>query len=414
MKSPSILSTALALYWGAQCVTAAPSPADIQKRDGSFADGQPDDGEKGGPILGGTNKELDLQNPDNLGQQPTDQGVVPNLKWSFSDSKTRILKGGWVREQVITDLPASHDIAGAQQHLKKGAVREPHWHRVAEWGIVYNGSVLISAVDEHGQYQVEKLNYGDIWYFPKGAAHTIQGLEEENEYLLVFDEADFDKTGTTFMVDDWINHTPKDILAKNFGVNASIFEDVPTPDPYILPAEVSTKNVTDGPAGELKGNGSFVYRTLEHEPEKIGGTGGEFYKIDSTNFPISKTLAATFVTLKPGGLRELHWHPNAEEWLYFHQGQARATVFLGGAIARTFDFSAGDTAVFPDNSGHYIENISETEDLIWIEVYKSDRVADISLTQWLALTPADVVAQTLKVPISFVEKLKKEKQVLIA
>lgn len=81
-------------------------------------------------LSGGTNKQIDLQNPDNLGAQSTDNGVVPNLKWSFSDSKTRILAGGWVREQVITDLPASHDIAAAQQHLKKGAIRELHWHRV--------------------------------------------------------------------------------------------------------------------------------------------------------------------------------------------------------------------------------------------------------------------------------------------
>ena len=79
---------------------------------------------------GGTNKQIDLQNPDNLGAQSTDNGVVPNLKWSFSDSKTRLLNGGWVREQVITDLPSSHDIAAAQQHLKKGAIRELHWHRV--------------------------------------------------------------------------------------------------------------------------------------------------------------------------------------------------------------------------------------------------------------------------------------------
>jgi oxalate decarboxylase/phosphoglucose isomerase-like protein (cupin superfamily) len=86
-------------------------------------------------------------------------------------------------------------ISAAQQHLRQGAVRELHWHRVAEWGFVYNGSVLISAVDENGKYQVETLNYGDIWYFPKGAAHTIQGLADENEYLLVFDEADFDKLG---------------------------------------------------------------------------------------------------------------------------------------------------------------------------------------------------------------------------
>ncbi|KAF5669530.1 oxalate decarboxylase [Fusarium denticulatum] len=410
MKGASLLSSALTLLVGSTIVAAAPK--DTQQP--GFDKGQPYDGKgKGAVLLGGTNKELDLQNPDNLGQQPTDNGVVPNLKWSFSDSKTRLLKGGWVREQVIQDLPSSHDISGAQQHLVKGAIRELHWHKVAEWGIVYNGSVLISAVDEFGRYQEEVLNYGDIWYFPKGAAHTVQGLADENEYLLVFDEADFDKIGTTFMVDDWINHTPKSILAKNFGVNASVFENVTAPNPYILPGKPTKHNVTDGPAGKLSGNSSFVYRTFQHDPEKIGGTGGNFWKIDSTNFPASKTLAATFVTLKPGGLRELHWHPNAEEWLYFHQGKARATVFIGNAAARTFDFSAGDTAAFPDNSGHYIENTSEDEDLIWIEVYKSDRVADISLTQWLALTPPDVVAQTLNVSISFVESLKKEKQVLI-
>ncbi|KAM0323830.1 hypothetical protein ACHAPQ_008540 [Fusarium lateritium] len=410
MRSVSLLSSALTLLVGATIVAAAPKDA----QQPGFDKGQPYDGKgKGAVLLGGTNKELDLQNPDNLGRQPTDNGVVPNLKWSFSDSKTRLLKGGWVREQVIQDLPSSHDISGAQQHLVKGAIRELHWHKVAEWGIVYNGSVLISAVDEIGRYQEEVLNYGDIWYFPKGAAHTVQGLADENEYLLVFDEADFDKIGTTFMVDDWINHTPKHILAKNFGVNASVFENVTAPNPYILPATPTNRNVTDGPAGKLSGNSSFVYRTFQHDPEKIGGTGGNFWKIDSTNFPASKTLAATFVTLKPGGLRELHWHPNAEEWLYFHQGTARATVFIGNAAARTFDFSAGDTAAFPDNSGHYIENTSEDEDLIWIEVYKSERVADISLTQWLALTPPDVVAQTLNVSIGFVESLKKEKQVLI-
>jgi oxalate decarboxylase/phosphoglucose isomerase-like protein (cupin superfamily) len=104
----------------------------------------------------------------------------------------------------------------------------------------------------------------------------------------------------------------------------------------------------------------------------------------------------------------------AEEWLYFHAGQARATVFTGNGNARTFDFHPGDTAVFPDNSGHYIENTSETEDLVWIEIYRSDRVADIPLTQWLALTPPEVAAQTLKVPVEFIESLKKEKQILLS
>lgn len=265
-----------------------------------------------------------MQNPNGLGKQPTDSGIVPNLKWPFSLSKTRILNGGWVREQVIQDLPQSHDIAAAQQHLTKGSTRELHWHRVAEWGFVYAGKVITSAVDENGVYQAVELGFGgcsplseeviltqlgDIWYFPKGVAHTVHAVEEA-EFLLVFDDGDFDKAGTTFNIDDWIAHTPKNILAKNFGVDESVFDDVPSPPPYIVNGTVSDGDVANLPESNAEGDASFVYRTLQHEPETIGGTGGTFYKIDSTNFPISKTIAATFVTLKPGALRELHWHPN--------------------------------------------------------------------------------------------------------
>lgn len=163
--------------------------------------------------IGGTNHEIDLQNPNGLGQESRDAGSVPNLKWSFSLSKTKIFPGGWVRQQVIQDLPQSHDIAAAQQHLRKGAIRELHWHTVvsttlchldvscltvneqAEWGFVYQGEMLITAMDENGKYQIEKLGFGDVWYFPKGSPHSIQGLAEENECLLAFDNGDFDKTG---------------------------------------------------------------------------------------------------------------------------------------------------------------------------------------------------------------------------
>ncbi|KAL7921894.1 Bicupin, oxalate decarboxylase/oxidase [Trichoderma austrokoningii] len=367
----------------ALCLIRTSAAPDLQGRSGGFDDGEPisPDG-KGGPFSGGTNHQLDLQNPNNLGEQSTDNGVVPNLKWSFSDSRTRILKGGWVREQVVTDLPSSPDVSGAQFHLEKGAIRELHWHRVAEWGFVYAGHVTVSAVNENGGYEVAELGYGDIWYFPKGVAHSVQGLDDENEFLL------------------------------NFGVDESVFDSIPAVDPYIINGTISTHNVT-GASSPLSGDSSFVYRTLQHAPEKIGGSGGELHKIDSTNFPTSKTIAAALITLKPGALRELHWHPNAAEWLYFHKGTAQATVFIDNAATCTFNFRAGDTAAFPDNSGHYIENTSGTEDLVWIEIYKSDRVADISLSQWLALTPPDIVAQTLKVPLEFVEKLKKEKQVLI-
>ncbi|KAL4922630.1 RmlC-like cupin domain-containing protein [Aspergillus aurantiobrunneus] len=402
-------SKLLLLLAAVPSLLASPSPL---KRSG-FTSGQPiSDNGKGAPLLGGTDIYRDKQNPDNLGAQSTDNGIVPNLKWSFSDSNTRIFPGGWVREQLVQDLPQSRDISGAQQHLSKGAIRELHWHRVAEWGFVYEGSLLLSAVDENGSWTTEKLNTGDIWYFPKGVAHNVQGLSDENEYLLVFDDGDFEKVGTTFMVDDWIKHTPRDVLAKNFGVDASVFDKVPEKFPYILNGTIP-EEADHVPQGTLTGNSSYVYHTYDHPSEPVPGQGGTFRRIDSRNFPISTTIAATIVELEPQGLRELHWHPNAEEWLYFHKGTGRASVFIGDSKSRTFDFHPGDTAVFPDNSGHYIENTSDEETLVWLEFYKSDRVADISLAQWLALTPPETVAKVLKIDIEVVKQIREEKQLLV-
>lgn len=110
-------------------------------------------------------------------------------------------------------------------------------------------------------------------------------------------------------MDDWISHTPKSVLAKNFGLDESVFNSVPSPNPYIFNSTVSTRNVT-GPEGALVGNSSYVYHTFQHPSEPVPGQGGELWIIDSRNFPVATTIAATFVKLEPRGLRELHWHPN--------------------------------------------------------------------------------------------------------
>ncbi|KAL8792146.1 MAG: hypothetical protein Q9195_005242 [Heterodermia aff. obscurata] len=267
----------------------------LEKRQ-EFDEGEPIDAKgKGAPILGGTDKQIDLQNPDNLGAQSTDNGVVPNVKWRFSDSKTRLLSGGWVREQVITDLPASKDIAAAQQHLTKGSIRELHWHRVAEWGYVYAGKVRVAAVDEHGENQVDDL---DATLMQPGNAESRFLRQNVNK-----------RTRTTFNVDDWITHTPKDILAKNFGVDESLFDAVPTPNPYILKSNATDGNVTS-PYGKLEGNSSYVYHLSRIQVPQAPGGGGTIAIVDSRNFPIATTIAAAVVTLEPHGLRELHWHPN--------------------------------------------------------------------------------------------------------
>lgn len=115
------------------------------------------------------------------------------------------------------------------------------------------------------------------------------------------------------MVDDWIAHTPRDILAKNFGVDPSVFDKTPSKFPYILNGTVS-EDLKKESVGTLKGNSSYVYHTYDHPSEPVPGQGGSLRKIDSTNFPISTTIAAALVELEPKGLRELHWHPNVSSF----------------------------------------------------------------------------------------------------
>jgi oxalate decarboxylase len=129
---------------------------------------------------------------------------------------------------------------------------------------------------------------------------------------------------------------------------------------------------------------------------------------DSSVFPASKNIAAALVEVEPGGMRELHWHPNTDEWQYYIEGQARMGVFAAAGQARTFDFMAGDVGYVPFAMGHYIENTGKTP-LRFLEMFKSSYYADVSLDQWMALTPPELVEAHLNLDKQVMAALRKEK-----
>ena len=94
-------------------------------------------------------------------------------------------------------------------------------------------------------------------------------------------------------------------------------------------------------------------------------------------------------------MRELHWHPNTDEWQYYIEGQARMGVFAASGQARTFNYQANDVGYVPFAMGHYIENTGNTP-LRFLKIFKSDYYADVSLDQWLAYTPPELVNAHLR------------------
>jgi oxalate decarboxylase len=83
-------------------------------------------------------------------------------------------------------------------------------------------------------------------------------------------------------------------------------------------------------------------------------------------------------------------------------------VFGASGQARTFDFQAGDVGFVPFATGHYVENTG-TVPLRFLEVFKSSYYADVSLNQWLALTPPELVRAHLKLDDLAMAALRKEK-----
>jgi oxalate decarboxylase len=374
---------------------------------------EPIDGERGASILGPRNVPIERENPDLLAAPYTDAGTIPNLKFPYAQARNRVLKGGWGREVTTRELPVAKDLAGVNMRLVPGGIRELHWHKEAEWAYMIAGRARITAVDAEGGNFVEDVGVGDLWLFPAGIPHSIQGLDGGCEFLLVFDEGSFAEN-ETFLISDWFAHTPRDVLAKNFGVPESAFDNLPVDlehDRWIFATEVPPaidRDVVPGPGGSARER--FTHRMLAQEP--IEAAGGRVRITDSRNFPVSKTIAAALVEIEPGGMRELHWHPNADEWQYYLSGRGRMTVFASSGKARTFDYQAGDVGYVPFAMGHYVQNTGD-ETLTMLEMFKSDHYADISLNQWMALTPPELVQAHLNLDDATMAALSKSKPIIV-
>lgn len=369
-------------------------------------------GEDGATVLGPDNSALSQQNP---GAPPTDAGSLPNLKFSFSASHNRLLPGGWAREVTVRELPVATTLAGVNMRLKAGAYRELHWHREAEWAFMLAGTARIAAIDPQGRNFIDDIGRGNLWNFRAGFPHSIQALED-CEFLLVFDDGNFSEN-ETFLVTDWFAHTPKHVLAKNFGVPESAFANIPDAgridhERYIFNGEVPGALVDDieavrSPAGTAE---RMSHRMLAQDPIEVPG--GSVRITDSSNFPAASTIAAAWVELQPGAIRELHWHTNNDEWQYWIAGHARMTVFGSSGKARTFDYYPGDVGYVPFGMGHYFENVGD-EPVQMLELFRSATFADVSLNQWLGLTPPAVVAATLNLDPTTIATLRKDKPILM-
>jgi len=353
---------------------------------------------------GPENTVLLKANPNSNLPPFTDRGNPHPIWYSFDLTPKRVESGGWTHQVTSREISRSQDLAGVNMRLTSGSFRELHWHLADEWAIVLTGKCRITIMQADGKMFIDDVGPGDLWYFPAGLPHSIQGLEGDGcEFLLVFNQGDFSEDDT-FLLSEFLAHTPPEVVEKNMGWERKEWDQLPPTELYIFEAPLP---------GNLEDDKRFLGRFLETKNKytfKMGSMtptfedgNGNVRIVDSSNFTVAKDTAAAMVTIKPGGIREMHWHPNASEWQYWIKGTGRMTVVLTGAKARTQDFNANDVGFVPSMAGHYIENTG-TEDVVFLEMFKAPRYQDVSLNQWIARMPDKMAAAHLKLPVSTIRR----------
>lgn len=331
---------------------------------------------------------------------------LPSFRFALEALTPRTGAGGVTRGASVHEFPASIGIAGVSMRLAPGAMREMHWHaNAAELGYVVSGSCRTTLLHPDGGSAIDTFGPGDVWYFPRGWGHSIQGIGPgECHFVLIFDNGDFSENHT-FSVTDWLAHTPPAVRAQTLGLAPEDLALLPDHEAYFAQGPVPD---TASVYAEFRATPELVtthrYPLMAQQPRRTPG-GGTQRTVTVEEFPISTTMAGSVLEIEPGAMREMHWHPKADEWQYYIEGSAEMSVFLAEGQVVTEQFSAGDIGYAPMGTGHYILNTGPGILRVLIG-FNSGHYAANDLSAWLATNPVNVLATNLGLPCDTAEALR--------
>ncbi|UKB78231.1 cupin domain-containing protein [Chryseobacterium sp. MEBOG07] len=338
---------------------------------------------------------------------------LPNFKYELEKKEPRLGPGGITRGVSVKEFKASQNLAGVSMHLEPGAIRELHWHaNAAEWGYVLEGQMRTTVIDPQGNVFIDIFNPGDVWYFPRGYGHVLQCISSKScHFILIFDNGDFSEDHT-FSITDFISSVPAEIAAQNLGLTVDEVKQLHQGEAYFAQCELP--DIRSGLAS-AKNEVSLVskhrYPLGAQQPIVVPG-GGVQRVVTQKEFEIAKTITGSIFEIEPGGLRELHWHPNADEWQYYIQGKAEMGVFLAEGQFVKDEFNKGDVGYVPMGAGHYIKNTG-TETLIVLLGFNNGLYEAIDLSSWISGNPKDILKGNFGVGDKIVDQLPTSGKLII-
>jgi oxalate decarboxylase len=259
--------------------------------------------------------------------------------------------------------------------LHSGGVREPHWHpNAAELSYCLAGRALMTIFSPGAGHDTFTVDPGEIVYVPRGYLHHIENIDHvDTKFAIAFNHElpeDIGISGSTGSMTD-------SVLGATFGLSSEYFKSFKRSSHDLL---ITPKSNTVVPTTTYQKIPNYHKFNLKAFPPMVQSRGGKVSLGNANNFGVLDGLACYLLTLKPKGIREPHWHPNAAELDYVIAGRGRMTVFSPGDNIDTFEVGPGEIVFIPPAYFHYIENVNADEDLQFAVFFNHERPEDIGLS----------------------------------
>ena len=340
---------------------------------------------------------------------------LPTFRFAIEHNKGHVTDGGSARQATVKELPVSKGLAGVSMRLNPGGIRELHWHAIAaEWAFVIKGRVRTTVIGPDGTSETNDFDPGDVWYFPRGHGHMLQGLGPGESPLC----SDLRRrrrsrsSAPSARPTGWGTRPPKS-CPRLWDFPVSAFAKFPKEELYIVQGRIPPAEIPALHQGGQKNHPQDASLSIDGSATAFDfrrrrGAAGELHRVshlddDDGRCPRPEARRRARAALAP---------------------QRRRVAILRHRQGAD-DASSVPTAGFgPKSSSRVtpatcraamaiISRTSATSPLRVLVGFNSGDYQEISLSTWLAANPDAVVADNFKVDDSLVAKLPK-KRVFIA
>lgn len=311
----------------------------------------------------------------------------------------KIYPGGSRLTLTSEEMPILNRLSLAVLTIAPGHSREPHWHpNAGELGYSLAGNCLMTVFSPGAQHDTFTLNPGDLSFVPKGYIHHIANVSDgEAKILLAYNHQLPEDLDLSASLRAMSNH----VLAATFGTDEKFFAGLKKGRDDVF---ITDKNSENKPAFPSIPNRLKV--NIEGINPQIISKGGSAKIANSYTLPTLEEIAMFSLRLSVNGVREPHWHPNANELNYVIKGRARVGIVSPGNEFDIGEVGPGEGSFIPASYFHHIENIGDEE--MQMAVFFSHSIPnDIGISGALSAYSNEQLAAVFKVPVSYFKDFKR-------